>query len=106
MREDDVVVKDIGDSEQRFKDGNQKSNVAITPEQTKKAFLRKKFVPVIIEIRTEAPIGMTKLFDTFVLWMDPDKQQDNIKVLQEKMKLFSDNIDKLVTTWIKELGGQ
>lgn len=103
MDEDDIVVKDIGDDVEKFIKGNVPVDTVFTKEQLKSIFKKKRVLPVVIEIRTEAPVEMTRLEDRFNLLIEEGREEDNVKVLQNKMKYFSDNIRALVQIWEKEM---
>lgn len=95
--------KMIGADVKRFLDGNVPAEVNIPVDKKLATFANKGYAVITIEIRATTDKELnTKLIDNFNVVLTFDKKNDVTAVLQQHLKTFIPQIEKLVEAWLKD----
>lgn len=86
-----------------FLAGNTPSDVTIPKEKQLETFAKKGYAVITIEIKATTDKELnTKLIDNFNVLLSFEKKGDVTTVLQQHLKTFIPQIDKLVEAWLKD----
>lgn len=93
----------LGPDVNTFLAGNVPAEVTIPKEKQLETFAKKGYAVVTIEIKATTDKELnTKLIDNFNVLLTFEKKGDVTAVLQQHLKTFIPQIDKLVEAWLKD----